>query len=112
MAHQRGHGFVATPLDAVAAQRMHRLRGESQMRAHRYAARDEELDRGRKPRPAFDLDHLSAGLHQAHGIVERRLWRALVTAKRHVSQQPRALRAACDCADVVLDVFDRYRQRR
>src|SRR5918993_5636653 len=82
------------------------------MRAHRYTACYQKLDRRREPGAAFDLDHLSAGLHQANGVVERRLRCSLVAAKRHIGDQPCALQTAHYGAHVILDVFDSDRKCR
>jgi len=58
--------LVAPALHAVAAQRVHGLRRQAQVRAHGNAALDQKTHRGRRPAAAFQLDHVRAGLHQ-HG---------------------------------------------
>jgi hypothetical protein len=59
-------GLVVAALHAVAAERVHRLRRQAQVGAHRDAALDQEAHRRGGPAAAFELDHVRAALHQAH----------------------------------------------
>nr|GEU28121.1 hypothetical protein [Tanacetum cinerariifolium] len=84
------HGFA---LHLVAAQLVHRLRRQAQVRADRHAAFGQEAHGVGQPCAAFDLDHVGAGLHQLHGIVVRRFRRA-VGAERQVGHDHGGLAAA------------------
>ena len=73
--HLLGRRFLA-PLHAKAADLVHRLRLQAEVRAHRDVVAGEELDDLDLARAAFELDHLRAAfLHQAHRVVERLLAR-------------------------------------
>ncbi len=103
-------GLVAPALDLEAAEGMHRLRRQADVRAHRNAAFDQETEGGRQPLAAFELDHLRAGLHHAHGAVEGLLGRA-VGAEGQIRHEQRLGRAARHAFGVVDDVVERDGQR-
>ena len=75
VAQQRRRAVFVAALDAVAAQRMHRLRRQPEVGAHRDAALDEEAHRLGRPAATFELDHLRAGLHQRGRAAQRLLGR-------------------------------------
>ena len=100
------------PLHLEAADLVHGLRLQAQVRADRDVVPGQVLDDLDLPFPAFQLDHhRSAFLHQAHGVVER-LRGIGVTHERHVRHQERAPEPAGDRARVVDDVGDRHGHRR
>ena len=77
--HLLGRRFLAS-LHAKAADLVHRLRLQPEVRAHGDVVAREELDDLDLPGAAFELDHLRAAfLHQAHGVLERLLARGVAS---------------------------------
>ena len=96
----------------VAAQGVHGLWRQAQVRAHRNAALDQKAHRLGGPAAAFELDHVGAGLHQRGGTAQRLFARLLVAAEGHVANQPggglRAAQAARHTLHVVTHVLQRH----
>ena len=80
------------------------------MAAHRHGTFGQHFHRFAQPAAAFQLHHVSTGLHQLGGIGTGRLWRG-VTHKRHIGQQQTGWRAAADGASMIGNVGDGDRQR-
>ncbi len=102
---------LALALHAVAAELVHRLRGEADVAAHRNAALGEKAHRFGDLGAALELHHLRAGRHQFGRAAERLLWRFLIAAERHVADEKTAFAAARDAARVIGHVGERHRQR-
>ena len=64
MLTQHAGRLVRLALNAIPAERMHRLRRQPQMTAHRHAALGQKTHRLRRPAATFELDHLRARLHE------------------------------------------------
>ena len=98
--HLRRLGIVAAA-GAIAAERVHRLRGQPDMADHRDAALDEEGDRLGHRLAALQLHRRRAGfLEHPRGVAERLLRALLIGAERHVDatracQEPRTTAAPC-----------------
>ena len=104
LAHQRVGLRRLFTLAPQAAEFVHRLRAQPDMRAHRNALPAERGDDGRRAVGDFQFDHLRAAvLHQALGAVER-LQRRQATHERQVGGQHRARQPAPGAAAVVGDV--------
>ena len=95
-----GTRFV-TPLDAVAAQGVHALRGQPQVGAHGDAPLGQEMHGLGCPAAAFELDHLGASLHQRDAGPQGLLPPFLVTAERQVAHDPHVTVAARHAPRVV-----------
>ena len=67
---------VGLALHPVAAELVNRLRDQADVAADRNAALDQEAHGAGHDLPAFELDHLRTGRHQARGIGERLFGRA------------------------------------
>ena len=107
----RGSGILAS-LHPVAAELVHRLRQQTQMRAYRNAAPGEEGHRVDHHRAAFQLDHVRARCHQPCGSGKRTLGRGLVAAERQVGDDEGAFASGCDAARVVAHFGELHRQGR
>ena len=79
-----GAALVRAALDSGAAQRVLRLRGESDVADDRDARLDDRLDRRSLARAAFQLDGVGARLHQADGRAHRLGGGLLVAAEGQV----------------------------
>jgi hypothetical protein len=85
--------FLAA-LRTERAKHVDRLRRQADMRHHRHAAFDQETNRLRHARAAFDLDGAAARFFEhARSIHEGLFLRALVGTERHVDDDQRALTA-------------------
>src|SRR5690606_30928291 len=85
------------PLHPVAAEDVHRLRGEAEVAHHGDAGRDHRLDLRDDPAAALQLDRVRAGLLEEPGGGPQRLGHVrLVRAERQVGDHHGALGAADD----------------
>ena len=82
-----GSGRLAA-LHPVAAQGVHGLRREAQMRTHRNAALHQEMHGVGRPIAAFKFHHVGPGLHQHHGAAQRLFGGLVVGAKGQVANHP------------------------
>ena len=104
-------GRVVAPLHAEAAGLVHRLRLQSQVRAHRDVVAREEFDDLELAEAALELDHLRAAfLHEAHGVRERDVGRR-ITRERQVGHQERPMQSARHGFAVIDDVVHGHRHR-
>ena len=104
--HLLGRSLLAA-LHTKAADLVHGLRLQTQVRAHGDIMIREELDDLDLARTAFELHHLCAALlHQTHGILERLLFRG-VSHERHVRHQERAVQTLRDRLAVIDHVVER-----
>ena len=77
--------IFAAALHPVAAEGVHRLRGQAQVRHDRYAGRDQVLDLPGDPAAALQLDGVRAGLLEEPGRRRQRVpGTSLVGAERQV----------------------------
>ncbi|CAH1702002.1 hypothetical protein BOSEA1005_21701 [Hyphomicrobiales bacterium] len=100
----------AAPLGLEAAEHVHRLRRQPDMRHHRDAALDQEGDGLRHALPAFELQRPATGfLHDAGGVTERLFRAFLVAAEGHVDDDQRPPGAAHHRLPVQDHHFQRHR---
>jgi hypothetical protein len=107
---RRSTDFVAT-LDTPATERMHRLRRQAQVRAHRNAAFGQALHRLRRPATALKLDHVRTRLHQDDGTGQGLSRCGVVTAIGQIANQPGGAIAARNAGHVIGHVGQRDRHR-
>jgi hypothetical protein len=100
---------VGLALHLEAAKRMHRLRRQTDMRAHRNRPFDQKAHCVREPFTALELHHLRAGAHQFHRAPEG-VFRRAVRAERQVGHHQRRGPRPRDARRVIRDVGERHRQ--
>ncbi|CAM2144805.1 hypothetical protein PT2222_160166 [Paraburkholderia tropica] len=110
VADQLRRARIALALHLEAAERMHRLRRKTDVRAHGHRALDQHLDGGREPFAALDLHHLRARAHQLDRVREGVFGRA-EGAERQIGDDQRLGLRARHRRRVIGDVVDGDGQR-
>lgn len=104
---------MASPLYAITAESIERLRRQSDMGHHRHAARSKEAYRLGYAFAAFELDCRTAGLRDhASGIAKGLLKTFLIGAERHVDDHQRPFQAPPDRLSVHDHHLERDAKRR
>ena len=103
---------LGAALHLVAAELVHRLRRQADVRTDRHAAIDQKAHGLGHHLAAFELDHLRAGGQQARRVAQCLLGRFLEAAEGQVGNQEGAMHAARGAFGVIDHVLHGHRQRR
>ena len=105
-------GRITTTLDAITAEIVFSLRGETDVRHDGYARIGQEFDLRNHRQSAFELHGVGIGFfHESHGGVEGLLGRALIGPERQIGHDQGTLRRSGHGSYEGEEFIDRDRQR-